>query len=81
MVRAEGKIGVMAISLNQQIDEVRRELEQRKEVYARMVATRKMRQSIAEFQTARMMAVLNTLEWLQRNEAKIKAFLGPDEVA
>jgi hypothetical protein len=69
----------MKISLGQQIDEVRRELDQRKDVYPRLVATRKMRESIANYQTTRMMAVLNTLEWFQRNEAKIRAFMGSDD--
>jgi hypothetical protein len=71
----------MMISLNQQIDEVRRELEVRRTVYPRLVQTHKMRESVADFQMARLVAVLNTLEWLQRHEVKIKAFLGAEDSA
>jgi hypothetical protein len=53
------------ISLREQIDEVKRELTQREHVYARLVKTGKMRQSIADYQTMRMRAVLETLEELQ----------------
>ena len=63
----------MKISLNQQIDEVNRELAERKRVYSHLVASRKMRQSTADFQTERMLAVLATLEWLQENETDIRA--------
>ena len=63
----------MKISLSQQIDEVNRELAERKRVYSHLVATRKLRQSVADFQTARMQAVLATLEWLQENETDIRA--------
>jgi hypothetical protein len=65
----------MPISLNQQIDEVARELAMRDEVYPRMVNTGKMRQSIADFQTERMRAVLATLRWLQRNEEKVRILM------
>jgi hypothetical protein len=50
------------ISINEQIDEVKRELAQRERVYARLVASGKLRQSIADYQTTRMRAVLETLE-------------------
>lgn len=63
----------MKISLSQQIDEVNRELAERKRAYSHLVASRKMRQSIADFQTERMLAVLATLEWLQENETDIRA--------
>lgn len=55
----------MAISLNQQIDEVERELRMRSEVYARWIASGKMRKSIAEFHMERMRAVLDTLKRLE----------------
>lgn len=65
----------MAISLNQQIDEVKRELAKRSEVYPHMVHSGKMRQSIADYQVERMQAVLKTLEWLQRNEDKVRILM------
>ena len=43
----------MNFSLTSQIEEVDRELEQRKAVYPSLVASRSMRQSIAEFQITR----------------------------
>jgi hypothetical protein len=64
------------ISLNEQIDEVVRELAKRATVYPRAVQIGKMRQSIADYQVARMTAVLNTLRWFRDNEEKIKATLG-----
>jgi len=68
----------MTVSLNQQIDEVKRELAARDDVYKRLVVTRRIRQSVADFQMDRMRAVLATLEWLQRHEVEIRAFLGAD---
>jgi hypothetical protein len=61
------------ISLAQQIEECEREIALRNGVYPRMVSSGKMRQSIADYHMARMKAVLATLEWLQKNEAAIKA--------
>ena len=61
------------ISLNEQIDEVVRELAQRSTVYPRLVQTGKMRESIADYQVERMTAVLNTLRWLRDNEDKVRA--------
>ena len=71
--------GRMKISLSQQIDEVKRELGERDRVYKRLVATHKMRESVADYQVARMRAVLATLEWFQKHEAKIRAFMGADD--
>jgi|SoiMetStandDraft_5_1073268.scaffolds.fasta_scaffold637579_2 hypothetical protein len=65
----------MTVSLNQQIDEVKRELAKRDEVYPRQVQTGKLRQSIADFQVERMRAVLKTLEWLQAHEQQIKIMM------
>jgi hypothetical protein len=62
----------MKFSLNQQIDEIDRELEQRRDVYPRLVATRKLRESHAKFQTERLEAARATLVWLQQNESFIK---------
>src|SRR5580765_3413118 len=65
----------MTVSLNQQIDEVKRELKQRAEVYPRLVQNGKIKQSHADYQTERMQAVLKTLEWLQRNEDKVRIIM------
>lgn len=62
----------MKISLTSQIDEIDRELAQRREVYPRLVAARKMRQSIADYQMARLEAVRATLQWLADSERLIK---------
>lgn len=66
----------MTVSLSQQIEEVDRELALRKNVYARNVASGKMRQSIADYHTNRMEAVKRTLEWLAENEAAVRAAIG-----
>jgi len=63
------------ISLHAQIEEVDRELGLRRNVYALEVARGKMRQSVADLHLERMRAVRATLEWLQANEALIKARL------
>jgi hypothetical protein len=65
----------MPISLNQQIDEVERELKMRRDVYPRQVNSGKLRQSMADYQMERMAAVLNTLQWLQRNEQKVRIII------
>jgi hypothetical protein len=65
----------MTISLNQQIDEVKRELKMRSEVYPHMVNSGKLRQSVADYQVERMRAVQKTLEWLQRNEEKVRILM------
>lgn len=65
----------MKISLNQQIEEIERELGQRERVYPRLVATGKLKRTIAGYQVERMQAAKSTLEWLRDNEDKIKAAL------
>lgn len=62
----------MKISLAQQIDEINRELGQRRIVYPSLVARGTMRPSIAEFQVNRLTAARDTLLWLQANELTIK---------
>lgn len=62
----------MKVSLASQIAEVERELEQRKLVYPRLVASRGMRQGIADLQMAHLQAVRDTLVWLKENENMIK---------
>src|SRR6266705_4511978 len=59
--------GSMTISLAQQIDEIDRELEQRREVYPRLAASRGARQSVLDFQIARLEAARATLQWLKDN--------------
>lgn len=61
----------MAISLNQQIEEVERELMMRRKVYPRA----KGNQAVMDYQMQRMQAVLDTLNWLKRNEPQIRGML------
>ena len=60
-------------SIDQQIEEVERELALRAKVYPRQVSSGTMRQSIADFHVARMQAVLTTLRWLRDHETEIKS--------
>lgn len=63
----------MKVSIGSQIDEVKRELEERERVYSRLIASRKLRPSVAEYQMDRMRSVLATLEWIRDNETDIRA--------
>jgi hypothetical protein len=63
---------MMRISLSQQLDELDRELAQRASVYPRLVSSGKLRQSIADFQVARLAAVRESIRWLAENERAIK---------
>ena len=60
------------ISLNQQIEEIERELTMRRSVYPRWVSAGKIRKGEADYQIARMEAVKATLEWMRDNEAAIR---------
>jgi hypothetical protein len=60
------------VTLNQMITEVDYELRQRKNVYARLAASGKERQSILDFHTENMEAVGRCLRWLRDNEALIR---------
>lgn len=51
----------MKFSIEQQIEEVERELKMRESAYPRWVRSGKLRQSIADYQMDRMRAVLDTL--------------------
>ncbi len=62
----------MKLSLAGQIEEVDRELVERRRVYPRLVATRKLRESQGQYQIQRLEAVRATLLWLQANEPLIK---------
>ncbi len=53
------------VPLSRQIAEVERELRLRRDAYPRLVASGKMRQSVADFHTGDMAAAKGTLEWLQ----------------
>jgi hypothetical protein len=59
------------ITLNQQIEEVERELVMRRKVYP----TIKGSQAQKDYQMLRMEAVHKTLRWLKENEALIKGML------
>lgn len=71
----------MKVSLAQQIDEINRELEQRRQVYPRLIKTRALRESIATFQVARLEAARATLLWLQQHEAEIKTIMAERRAA
>lgn len=62
----------MKISITSQIAEIDRELAQRRQVYPRQVASRAMREGIANLQIAHLQAVRDSLVWLQANERLIK---------
>lgn len=62
----------MKVSLTSQIAEIDREIGQRRAVYPRLVASRSMRQSMADLQVHHLEAVRETLLWLQANELTIK---------
>jgi hypothetical protein len=67
----------MPISLNQQIEEVQRELMMRRKVYP----SAKGSQAQKDYQMQRLQAVLETLLWLQRNEPQIRGMLEPHDDA
>lgn len=67
----------MKFSLSAQIDEIDREIEQRRQVYPRLIATKALRQSVADYQNQRLQAVRDTLVWLSTNELTIKQRLAP----
>ena len=58
-------------SLAAQIQEVEYELEMRERVYGRVSDPRARREN--EEHMTRMKAVLKTLRWLQKNEARVRA--------
>lgn len=59
-------------SLAQQIEEIDRELAQRRDVYPRLVSSGKLRQSVADYQVGRLESARATLVWLQEHELTIK---------
>ena len=70
----------VVVTLNEQIDEIRRELKQRERVYPRMIAQGKLRQAIAEYQMARMQAALATVERVKRLDDGLKGMAEPRTV-
>lgn len=66
---------MVTITLNEQIDELKRELKQRERVYPRMIAQGKLRQAIAEYQMARMQAALATVERVKRLDDGLKGMV------
>ena len=69
----------MKISINQQIDEIDRELGQRASVYPRLVAAGKLRQSVADYQVERLKAAKRTLEFVRDHAEEIKRAVGAPE--
>ena len=58
-------------SISAQISEVERELKMRRQVYPHQVRTGKLRQSVAEYQTDALAAVLESLQWNRENRADV----------
>jgi hypothetical protein len=58
----------MDYSLTEQIAEVKLELKLRARVYPRWVAEGRMKQEAADFRTGRLLAILATLERLEKEE-------------
>ena len=70
----------VVITLNEQIDEIKRELKQRERVYPRMIAQGKLREAIAEYQMARMRAALQTVERVKRLDNALTTMVEPRTV-
>lgn len=64
---------LLRVPLAEQIKEVEAELAIRAEVYPRLTAKLPKRAAEFERRGARLRAVLATLQWLARNETRIKA--------
>lgn len=60
------------IPLSEQLGEARRELALRKNVYAKRVQNREMRQSEADHLIRRQAAIVATLEWLSDHAAAVR---------
>lgn len=63
------------VSIVSQILEVEREISKRRQVYPRLVANRKMRDSEAALLIGRMEAVRDTLLFCQQHEVDIRAYI------
>jgi len=62
-------------SLAEQRAEVGREIGLRRGVYPKWVASGKLSQALADRQIACLEGAYETLKWLEKNEARIKAML------
>lgn len=58
-------------SIDQQIEEVERELKMRREVYPRQVQRGTMKSSVVEYHIKRMEAALATLKWMKENRPAV----------
>lgn len=65
-------------SLGAQIEEIERELEMRARVLPVQVRGGRMRQGVADEFMLRLECARDTLKWLQKNEARIKAALAKE---
>jgi len=63
------------VPLQQQIDEINRELAMRTNVYPHLVASGKLTSLQAIRQNEGLMGALATLQWLQKHETEIKGRL------
>lgn len=66
------------IPLAEQIAELKREAALRVNVYPSFVARGRMTEQEAEKYKARLSAAITTLEWLQRNEMRVRAAIGQE---
>lgn len=62
-------------SIQTQISEVAAEIEMRRQVYPRQVSKGKLRASEADYKIETMVEVRKSLEWLEANMTKVRAFV------
>jgi chorismate mutase len=63
------------VSLAHQIAELKREAKIRESVYPQFIARARMTEGEAREHIVRLSAAIRTLEWLQKNEERIRATL------
>jgi hypothetical protein len=68
-------------NINQQIEELDREIRMRNDVYPRWVRTGKMKQSFADYCIARIAAARATLVWIAENENEIREWVSQKKTA
>lgn len=68
-------------SLDAQIAEAKRELAIRREAYPRFVAARRMKEEEAAMHIDLMRNVVDTLEWMKKHEATLRAAVSKKENA
>jgi hypothetical protein len=64
----------MTISLNQQLEEIERELTQRTRVYPRLVSRGQLRESVGKYQQQRLFAAGETIRFLNKHRDAFVAF-------